>query len=245
MDSIQLIAFAFACLMIGLSKGGLGGPLTVTLIIPMLSLVMDPREAVPLTVPFLIVADWFALPVFWNKWNGYLVRLMLPSAIVGVVIGGLLLKVIPVVGLKITIGVLTLLVIGYKLLSDRLENVKYKPQSWHGYLAGWVTGITATLANIGAPSFTVYMLLQRLDPISFIGTATLFFAIVNLVKIPIFLQQGLLDFQLILSAIWALPIIPLGVWLGRKSLDYIDQQTFERIMMVLLFAVVILLFVTL
>ena len=52
----------------------------------------------------------------------------------------------------------------------------------------------------------------------FIGTATLFFAIVNAMKIPIFWQQGLLDFNLDYQRVlWALPIIPLGVWIGRKG----------------------------
>jgi len=79
----------------------------------------------------------------------------------------------------------------------------------------------------------------------FIGTATLFFMLVNLMKLPIFVQQGLLDMTAVLSLWWAMPIVPLGVWLGRRALDYIDQLTFERIMMGLLVLAVILLFATL
>ena len=243
MSPAQNAAFAFACLLMGLSKGGLGGPLPVSLIVPLLSLVMDPREAVPLSTPYLIFADWFALRIYWRKWDTQQVRLLLPSAIIGVILGGLTLSIISKVAMIIVIGAATLIVIVYKLASDTFTSIKYKPQTWHGYLAGFTSGLASTLANAGSFPFTIYMLLKKnVASVAFIGTATLFFAIVNMLKIPIYLQQGLLSFDRIISVIWALPIIPLGVWLGRKALDTISQKMFERVMMALLIFTVFLLF---
>lgn len=245
MVTIQIVVFVISCLLIGLSKGGLGGPLPVSLVIPILALVMDVREAVPLILPFLIFADWFALRAYWKQWNYYYIKLMLPSALLGAIMGGLLLSAIPAIGLKILIGIFTLIVLIYKLLSDRLDTINYKHQNWHGYIASWASAFSSTLANSGGPPFTIYMLLQRVEPISFIATTTLYFTIVNLLKVPIFLWQGLVDFDLLFSVIWALPLIPLGVWIGRKSLNYISQPLFERIMMVLLALSIIFLFATL
>ncbi|MEL6309137.1 MAG: sulfite exporter TauE/SafE family protein [Chloroflexota bacterium] len=245
MTPLQMTLFAIACLLIGLSKGGLGGPLPVALVTPMLALVMDAKEAVPLVLPFLIFADWFALRAYWQEWDTDLLKLLVPAALVGALMGGLLLSVISDFWLKITIGVFTILVIVYKLVSDRLASVTYEHRNWHGYLAGWSTALASTLANTGAPTFTIYLLLQRVESITFIGTATLFFTIVNLLKLPIFIQQDLLQVSTVTGLWWALPIVPLGVWIGRRVLDYIDQTTFERIMMILLFLSVILLFATL
>lgn len=243
MTLVQHIAFGFACLLIGLSKGGLGGPFPVAMMIPLLSLVMDPREAVPLTTPYLIFADWFALRAYWRKWDIEQVRLLLPMAVIGVILGGLTLSVISKELMILVIGVATLIMVIYKLVSDRFESIEYEPRAWHGYLAGLASGFASTLANAGALPFTIYMLLQKkLSSVAFIGTVTLFFAIVNLLKIPIFIQQDLLSLDSILSVIWALPIIPIGVWLGRKSLDYISQQMFERVIMGLLIFTVFLLF---
>ena len=89
------------------------------------------------------------------------------------------------------------------------------------------------------------MLLQKIDPVKFIATSTLYFTIVNLLKVPIFLWQGLIDVNALVSVLWALPIIPLGVWIGRRALNYISPIVFERIMMVLLVLSIIFLFVTL
>jgi hypothetical protein len=240
---VQSLAFALACLLVGLSKGGLGGPLPVVLVVPLLSLVMDPREAVPLTTPFLIFADWFALRIYWGKWDTRHLKLMIPFAILGIVMGGWFLAVVPSWILRLIIGVFTLLVVIYKLLADRLSHIEYTHHNWHGFLVGWLTGFASTIANTGGPAFTVYLLLQKLSPIDFISTATLFFAMVNLLKIPVFLQQNLLDVQVVLSVIWALPIVPFGVWLGKTALTRINALWFERMMMgLLILSVVLLLF---
>lgn len=245
MSSLQIILFALASLLIGISKGGLGGPLPVALVVPLLSLVMSPAEAVPLTTPFLIFADWFALRLYWQQWNWHIIKLLVPAALVGVVMGGLLLSRTPETTLKLVIAVFTVLVIIYKLLSDYLENLTYEHRGWHGVLAGWSTAFASTLANTGSPTFTTYLLLQKLPAVTFIGTATLFFAVVNLAKVPIFWQQGLLDANALVSVLWALPLVPLGVWLGRKALDVIDQVTFERLMLALLIGSVLLLLLSL
>ncbi|MCA9914498.1 MAG: sulfite exporter TauE/SafE family protein, partial [Anaerolineae bacterium] len=121
----------------------------------------------------------------------------------------------------------------------------YTPRNWHGWFAGWASGFASTLANTGGPPFTIYLLLQSLQPVAFIGTVTLFFAVVNFLKIPLFLQQGLLDIETVLQLAWALPLLPLGVWLGRRSVDLFDQKLFERVLLVLLVGSVLLLIGTL
>lgn len=246
MTPLQQIAFAIACLLIGLSKGGLGGPLPVAMVIPLLSIVMDPREAVPLSLPFLIFADWFALKAYWQEWDMEEVRLLLPSAIAGVILGALALSRISPSLLRFVIGIVTLLFIIYRLFAARFQQIQYEPRRWHGYLAGFTSGFASTLANAGAFPFMIYMLLQKkMDAVVFIGTTTLLFTLVNLLKVPLYFQQHLFSMERIVSVIWALPIVVIGVWLGRKAVNYIDQQTFERVMMVLLVLAVILLFVTL
>lgn len=245
MSTVQYIFFGIAVFIIGLSKGGLGGALPVALVLPMLSLVFDPKEAVPLMVPFLVIADWFALRIYWGKWDMHQVRLMLPAGVIGVIMGALLLSVISPTLLKIAIAVFTIIVIIYKLAADTLKSLTYTPRRWHGWLAGWASGFSSTLANTGGPPFTIYLLLQSLQPIAFIGTVTLFFAVVNFLKIPLFLQQGLLNVETVLQLAWAIPLLPFGVWLGRRSVDLFDQKLFERLLLVLLVGSVLLLLGTL
>jgi uncharacterized membrane protein YfcA len=54
------------------------------------------------------------------------------------------------------------------------------------------------------------------------------------VKVPYYAYAGLFDFQNLVQIIWLLPIIPLGVALGRWLTDKIDRVWFERLIIGLL-----------
>jgi uncharacterized protein len=246
MTPLQMTIFALACLMIGLSKGGLGGPLPVVLITPILAFVMpNSKDAIGLPIPFLIFADWFALALYWGKWDSRQIRLMLPAGIIGAILGGVFLAYISPFWLKITIGLFASIVLIYKILEGQVKRLQYQHRDWHAYLSGSLSAVGSVMANAGAPPFTVYLLLQKIDSISLIGTATLFFTVINLMKVPFFIQLGYLDLGKFLSVIWALPIVPIGVWLGRKAIAIIEQKTFERIMLGLILLSIIMLFASL
>jgi uncharacterized protein len=231
-----ILIFTFVALLVGLSKGGLGGPVPVSLTAPLLSLVMPVSQAVGIVLPLLLFADMFALYFYWNMWEWRYLRLMLPMAVAGVLIGSLLLAGLPNDILKRIIGGFTLIAVIYKLSADSLRSINYMPRSWHGWLAGGTAGLGSALANAGAPPFTAYLLLQPdMRPVSFIGTTTLFFAVVNLLKLPGFLYTNVVDVPLLLSGVWTLPLIPFGVWLGRKIVTRMNPIFFERLLLGLLF----------
>jgi uncharacterized membrane protein YfcA len=195
---------------------------------------MPVSQAVSLVLPLLIFADVFALWAYWRDWDMRYIRLMLPVAVLGVVLGLVLLATLPDLWLRRLLGVFTLIVVLYKVGSARITRLHYQPRNWHGQLAGGASGFASALANTGAPPFTAYMLLQGVTPTVFIGTTTLFFAIVNLLKLPAVAAAGLLNFPLLLSAAWAIPLIPLGVWVGRQFINRVNPQLFEGLMLVLL-----------
>lgn len=230
------LMFAVVALLIGFSKGGLGGPVPVALTAPLLSLVIPPRTAVGVILPLLMFADVFALYFYWRRWEIRYVRLMLPAGVIGVILGTLLLATLSNETLRRIIGAFTLIAVIYKVLNDRLKSVTYRPQDWHAYLAGWGSGFGSSLANAGAPPFTAYMLLQPgMTPIPFIGTTTLFFAVINVLKLPGFLSTGVLDVDLLLRILWVLPLIPFGVWLGQTVVARMDTRVFESMMLAALF----------
>lgn len=231
-----MVMFALVALLIGLSKGGLGGPVPVALTAPLLSLALPVSQAVGTILPLLIFADLFALYFYWRAWDMRYVRLMVPAAIIGLLLGTLLLANLPNDVLRRVIGAFTLLAVFYKLCSVRLTVLAYTPRRWHGVFAGWAAGLGSSLANVGAPPFTAYMLLQpNITPVTFIGTTTLFFALMNLLKLPGYIHAGVLDLTMLPRVIWLLPLIPLGVWLGRFITRRMSTRVFETIMLALLF----------
>lgn len=232
-DPLFAFIVALTTLLIGLSKGGMGAAIVV-LVTPLLTLVMPVRDALSLALPLLILADGFALWFYWRMWDMRYIRLLTPMAIVGIVIGTFFLATLDNRTLKYILAAFTIGFVIYRVFGSRLMGMGYSPRAWHGYLAGGATGLGSALANTGAPPYTAYMLLQDLTPTVFVGTTTLFFAIVNLVKLPGLIAAGLMDFDRVIAVAWVTPLVPLGVWLGRRLIRRIDKTAFERFMLVIL-----------
>ncbi len=233
----EIVIFGLVGILVGFSKGGLGGPVPVALTVPLLTLIIEPQVAVALVLPLLLFADAFALYFYWRQWDRRYIALMLLPGLLGVLTGAAALNAIDAVTLKRIIGALTLLALGFKIVRDQLTSVDYHPRKWHGYFAGWASGFGSTLANVGAPPFTAYLLLQpHMTPRRFIGTTTLFFAVMNLTKLPAFVHIGNFDLARLQSIAWVFVLIPPAVLVARKLIDRIDQRAFEWLMMVPLLA---------
>jgi len=227
------IILIVVALLIGLSKGGMGAVLGV-LVTPFLSLVMPVSAAISLALPLLMIGDVFALWFFWKTWDMHYIRLLLPMAIAGIIVGTYLLATLNNGTLRHILGLFTLLFVVYKIADTRLKSLDYHPREWHGYLAGAASGLGSALANAGSVPFTAYMLLQDVTPEVFVGTTTLFFAVVNVLKVPGFVVAKLLDLNGLLSVLWAVPLIPVGVYLGRWMIQRINKRAFEGFMLVVL-----------
>ena len=241
----EIFLLALVGILVGFSKGGLGGPVPVALTVPMMTLIIEPQIAVALILPLLIFADVFALYFYWKQWDRDIIKLMLAPGLIGVLVGAIVLKDIDPISLKRIIGGLTLFALTFKIASDRLAALSYEPRKWHGYFAGWASGFGSTLANVGAPPFTAYLLLQpQMTPRRFVGTTTLFFAVMNLTKVPGFLLIGIFDVERLLSIAWVFLLIPPAVIVARNLIDHIKQQVFEWLMMIplLVLSVYLLLF---
>ncbi|HEX7620173.1 MAG TPA: sulfite exporter TauE/SafE family protein [Anaerolineales bacterium] len=238
---IMIIAVAF---MISLSKGGLGGMLGA-LATPMMALVMPANQVLGLLLPFMLLADVFAVALHWRKWNGRLVWLLTPGAVVGVTIGTFFIANAPTNVLKIGLAVIALVFVVYKIFEKRLlAAVQYKERSWHGWLAGTAGGFASSLAHSGGPPISIYLMLQDVTPGVFIATAVLFFAILNWIKVPYYLYIGLFDFQRLWQIAWIAPIVPLGAWLGSWMATKISKEVFDTIIVVLLAVTALLLLFT-
>ena len=228
------VAFVIAILgfMIGLAKGGFGG--LGALLTPLLAFVLPVTLAVGVLLPMLMVGDAFAVYMYWKEWDPGLVRRMLPPGIIGALVGTFLLSWLPPDGLRIVLGVFVLVLVAYRFVSDRIRAMRYRPRPWHAPAAGFLSGIASGMFNNGGPAFSSYLLLQKLTARPFIATSAIYFALLNLIKVPGFLYTGVLDLPLLFSLWWVFPFIPVGILVARVTLTRVSPLAFESIIIVLL-----------
>jgi uncharacterized membrane protein YfcA len=104
-----------------------------------------------------------------------------------------------------------------------------------------VAGFSSTLAHTGGPPVSIYLLMQNIAPRTFIGTSALFFGILNWIKVPYYFYARLFDTEQLLRVLWLLPLLPLGVWLGKWGADKVSKPVFEKIIVFLLAVTALLL----
>lgn len=228
------IALVIASLgfMIGLAKGGFGG--LGALLTPILALVLPVTLAVGVLLPMLMVGDAFAVSMYWKEWDLDLVKRMLPAGIVGALAGTALLSSISPDGLRIILGIFVLVLVAYRFVSDHIQAWRYEPRPWHAPAAGFLSGVASGMFNNGGPAFSSYLLLQKLKARPFIATSAIYFALLNLIKVPGFLYTGVLNLPLLFSLWWVFPFIPLGIWVARVTLTRVSPAAFEWIIITLL-----------
>ncbi len=226
------IVIAILGFMIGFAKGGFSG--LGALLTPILALVLPVALAVGVLLPMLMVGDAFALYMYWKEWDLDLVKRMLPAGIIGALVGTFLLSSVSPNGLRIILGIFVLGLVAYKFLSDWIQALRYEPRHWHAPAAGLLSGVASGMFNYGGPAFSSYLLLQKLKARPFIATTAIYFALLNLIKVPGFLYTGVLNLPLLFSLWWVFLFIPVGIWVARMMLTRLSPSAFEWIIIVLL-----------
>ena len=227
-----LVAIALTCLITGLSKGGFGGTIGA-LSTPILTLFVPASAASGIVLPILLLGDVFSVTTYWRKWDLSILKRMLPPAALGIVLGTLYLNFAPANLAKTMLGLFCFAFAVYKIAESRLSPAAaYHPQNWHAPVSGFAAGTLSAIANAGGPPFSIYMLLRRLLPADFVATAALFFAAINVMKMPGYIALGIFRPAVLLEFFWLLPLIPIGVWIGRKIVGRINRQLFETIVLI-------------
>ena len=220
----------------GLSKGGFSG--LGSLGVPILSLVTSPVRAAAIVLPILIVQDWVSV---WALRRDYSLRnlvILTPSAVIGVTLGWLLAARVSEDAVRLAIGLISMAFVVYMLIRDRLGRAPVeKPGVPSGVLWGSVAGFTSFVSHAGAPPFQVYVMPQYLKPRIFAGTATMFFAALNLLKLPGYFLLGQLSPDNLIVSAWLLPVAVLstfaGVWLVRR----VSADRFYTVILALTFLI--------
>lgn len=154
---------------------------------------------------------------------------------VGVSLATLVWTSFPLPILKKGLGGLVLIFTAYKLIEKRLlTKMTYQMRPWHGVLAGGVAGFTSTLAHAGGPPITIYLLLQKLDPLVYIATNGLFFCLLNWIKVPYFAAAGMFDWEWQLRLAPLALLTPAGVFSGKWMAKRINRRRFEQVVLGLL-----------
>ena len=182
-DNPWFLAAAIPAVFInGISKGGFGSGLGIVSV-PLIALTVPVTEAAAIMLPILCVMDLAALWAYRGTWDRENMKIMLPAGLAGLVLGALTFRYINEAGLKLVLGTVAVGFVLYHWSNGARRLKKTQPSKAKGYFWCAVSGYTSTIAHAGGPPMSIYLLPQRLDKALLAGTAVVFFAVMNYVKL--------------------------------------------------------------
>lgn len=217
------IALIAAC-SVGLAKGGLG--MVAMMSVPLMSLIMSPVQAAGILLPVYIVSDIGGIIVYRRDYNRDVLLRLLPGAVAGVVLGWATATLVPEERVSIVVGLIGFGFALNALLRPRLGPVVRRPRWGAGSFWGTVAGYTSFVSHSGMPPYQVYVQPLGLSPLSFAGTTTLFFAIVNVVKLIPYAALGQFSAgNLQIAAVLSVPAL-IAVWVGMRLVRVMPEKIF-------------------
>ncbi|WP_420413399.1 sulfite exporter TauE/SafE family protein [Roseibium sp.] len=222
-----------AVICVGLSKGGFGGTFAM-LGVPIMSLVISPLQAAGIMLPILLVMDAIALMAYKGKADWKSLAILLPAAVVGICIGWGAASYVNDTFVTLMIGLISIAFVADYLFKRRKEDRALEHDIPKGAFWGTVAGFTSFISHTGGPPFQLYMLPLRFPPMLFAGTAVIFFATVNALKVIPYFFLGQFDTANMTTSAALFPVALVATLAGVRLVKIIKADTFYNIIYVVM-----------
>lgn len=221
---------AVAVLIVGISKGGFVGGFGM-LAVPMMAMLIDPRQAAAIMLPILCVMDIFAVKAFWGKWDKQALVSIIPGAIIGIVIGTASFKMLNADMIRLIVGVVTVLFVlqYYFIERPKKEALGLGYNGVKGAICGALSGFTSFIAHAGGGPLSMYLFPLKLDKTRLMATSVIFFITVNYIKLIPYAWLGQLSSENLMTSLVLLPLAPIGIKLGVWMHHKVSNDIFYRV----------------
>jgi uncharacterized protein len=235
-EPLQWLCAVLGAFMVGISKAGIMG-LSLLSIALFAHVFPSAKQASGLILPLLIFGDCVAVLSYRTHTQWRYVWKLVPWTAAGVVLGYFALGHISDRTARIMVGVIIvfLCLLGYW---RRYSSAQAQPDTghWHwtlGAALGVTAGFITLVANAAGPLMAIYLVAMRLPKMQFVGTAAVFFMVLNLFKVPFMVDLGLITAPSFVLNLMLAPAVLLGAFAGRWLLIRINQRLFENLVLAL------------
>jgi uncharacterized membrane protein YfcA len=234
-DPLLWVFAALGAFMVGVSKAGITG-LSILSIALFNHVFPSSKQASGLVLPLLIFGDFVAVFSYrkHTQWH-YLWRLF-PWTAAGVVLGYFTLGRISDHSARIMIGwiIVSLAALSFWRRYASAPNDEAATFHWSvGAAIGVTAGFITLVANAAGPLMAIYLVAMRLPKMEYVGTAAVFFMLLNLFKVPFMVDLGLITVQSFSFNLALAPAVLLGALAGRWLLKRVNQNLFEQLVLLL------------
>lgn len=233
-DPLSIAVAVLVAILVGLSKGGLGGAMAI-LGVAILSLIIPPVQAAGILLPILIVMDFIGCWVWRKHWDLAMVRMLLPAGLAGVVVGWALATLVSDATVRLIIGAIAAVYLVTYVQSLRGEEITPRPPNrLRGSIWSFLAGYGSFVAHAGGPAYQVYAMPLRASPAVFTATSTLYFTLINIAKLAPYAALGQFDSANLTTAAVLMPFAAVATVAGAWLVHRIPVRVFYPLMHLML-----------
>ncbi len=204
---------------------------------PILSINMDPKVAVALLAPLMLLTDLSAIGLHWKKWDMSHIKVLIPGEVIGVFIGSYYLAWASPNIIQVTIGIVAMAFSALQILrqqkSEFFTNLNMKPV--HGAFISIFAGAASAVAHSGGIIVSIYLVTLGMAKHTFVATLVIFLFVGDVLKTFLFSNLGVLNSTIFIEGIKLTPVLLLGSWIGGRIINKITDKQFILIVNILIF----------
>lgn len=214
------LAAIVGVMLTGISKSGFAGGAGVVAV-PLLTFFISVPQATAMVLPLLLTMDVRTIQYYRQHIDKPVLKALMPSALAGIVLGGLLLGLFPGDVLQLLLGVLSMVFACWGQLVPFFKRLKGAGLIWGG-----VAGLTSTLIHSGGPPLHMYLLSQQLPKHTWLATTGVMFGFMNLVKIIPYSIVTPWNTSLAMVALALIPVALISIKMGYWLQGFLSEKLF-------------------
>ncbi|HEX4986810.1 MAG TPA: sulfite exporter TauE/SafE family protein [Burkholderiales bacterium] len=223
-----------ALLLLGVAAGTIGGVVgfgSSVILMPVLTLMFGPREAVPVMAVAALLANASRVAAWWREIDWRAVAAYSATGVPAAALGASTLLVVPQRRVELFMGLFFLAVIpARRWLAAHELRIGLAQLAVAGAAVGYVTGLVASTGPINAPFFLAFGLVKG----AYIGTEALGSAAVYFSKTAVFRGFGALPADVAARGLLVGCSLMAGTFLGKRLVLRIEPQQFRLLIEALL-----------
>ena len=229
LDIGSLLVVAIIVLVASIVKGltGFGFALTS---LPLLSLFISPKVAVPLITVCSVFLDGYTLYEARKSVRYREIVSLVASGIIGMILGTYFLVSLDSQALRLAIGAVTVLFAAASMIGVRRDisntNLASIP-------VGLISGVLGGSMSISGPPIVLFFNNQRVEKTVFRANLIAYFFSLYVATVPAYVLGNLITLDLLGSSGVMVPIMFLGATLGIRLSRRVDERVFRRITLLL------------
>ncbi len=225
-STVELLYVVFAIAVGGFVRGysGFGFALAAA---PMLSVVLDPVDAIPLVLAFEVILTLAFLPRLVSLVDWRALRWLVLGAVMGTPFGIYFIAAVPPEPMRFILGLI--LLVSVLVTWRRPSSQRWRPTSPATAGVGAISGVLSGGTAMSGPPIVLYFLAVPVSPAVGRASMMMFFLCSATIALLFGVSAGVYPTKTFVLAGLSLPALLAGAILGAKLFAYSEPTTYRQV----------------